>query len=330
MLPGEVVAAEGQRRPAGGTPAGATWARGEGATSNGPVGPHEWRLRADRSLEGDDRAELDHRLLAAEPPAGRPGGRRRARPSGSCRMRQLDIDAFPDTTPVQVQINTVAPALGPEEVETADHLPDRAGARRPARAREPAVGVEVRPVAGGRHVRGRHRHLLRPPARQRAARRRASCRPASTRPKMGPVVHRAGRGVPLRRHRHRATTSTELRTDPRLGHQAAAADGPGHGRGQHLGRLREAVPGPHRPGPADQARPDLRPGGRGRREEQPERRRRQHPPERRRCCWSTASAGPPTVEQIRRHRRHGQGRRAGPGPRRGRRARSGTRSAAGR
>ena len=32
-------------------------------------------------------------------------------------LRQLDIDAFPDTTPVQVQINTTAPALGPEEVE---------------------------------------------------------------------------------------------------------------------------------------------------------------------------------------------------------------------
>ncbi|GHT27691.1 resistance-nodulation-cell division (RND) divalent metal cation efflux transporter CzcA [Planctomycetales bacterium] len=29
----------------------------------------------------------------------------------------LDIDAFPDTTPVQVQINTVAPAYGPEEIE---------------------------------------------------------------------------------------------------------------------------------------------------------------------------------------------------------------------
>jgi cobalt-zinc-cadmium resistance protein CzcA len=32
-------------------------------------------------------------------------------------LQHLDIDAFPDTTPVQVQINTVAPALGPEEVE---------------------------------------------------------------------------------------------------------------------------------------------------------------------------------------------------------------------
>lgn len=32
-------------------------------------------------------------------------------------LRELPIDAFPDTTPVQVQVNTVAPALGPEEIE---------------------------------------------------------------------------------------------------------------------------------------------------------------------------------------------------------------------
>lgn len=36
---------------------------------------------------------------------------------GAVSLKYLDIDAFPDTTPVQVQINTVAPALGPEEVE---------------------------------------------------------------------------------------------------------------------------------------------------------------------------------------------------------------------
>lgn len=36
---------------------------------------------------------------------------------GGLSLRFLDVDAFPDTTPVQVQINTVAPALGPEEVE---------------------------------------------------------------------------------------------------------------------------------------------------------------------------------------------------------------------
>src|SRR5580658_647024 len=37
--------------------------------------------------------------------------------AGVLALRRLDVDAFPDTTPVQVQINTVAPALGPEEVE---------------------------------------------------------------------------------------------------------------------------------------------------------------------------------------------------------------------
>src|SRR5262245_32671090 len=31
--------------------------------------------------------------------------------------RRLPLDAFPDTTPVQVQVNTIAPSLGPEEVE---------------------------------------------------------------------------------------------------------------------------------------------------------------------------------------------------------------------
>jgi cobalt-zinc-cadmium resistance protein CzcA len=36
---------------------------------------------------------------------------------GGYSLRYLAIDAFPDTTPVQVQINTVAPELGPEQVE---------------------------------------------------------------------------------------------------------------------------------------------------------------------------------------------------------------------
>lgn len=37
--------------------------------------------------------------------------------AGLWSLASLDVDAFPDTTPVQVQINTTAPALGPEEVE---------------------------------------------------------------------------------------------------------------------------------------------------------------------------------------------------------------------
>lgn len=37
--------------------------------------------------------------------------------TGAWSLAHLPIDAFPDTTPVQVQVNTVAPALGPEEIE---------------------------------------------------------------------------------------------------------------------------------------------------------------------------------------------------------------------
>ena len=36
---------------------------------------------------------------------------------GVVSLTRLDIDAFPDTTPVQIQINTIAPSLAPEETE---------------------------------------------------------------------------------------------------------------------------------------------------------------------------------------------------------------------
>jgi len=36
---------------------------------------------------------------------------------GVVALNRLPIDAFPDTTPVQVQINTVAPSLNPLEIE---------------------------------------------------------------------------------------------------------------------------------------------------------------------------------------------------------------------
>ena len=42
---------------------------------------------------------------------------------GALALVELPLDAFPDTTPVQVQVNTVAPALGPEEVEQQITLP---------------------------------------------------------------------------------------------------------------------------------------------------------------------------------------------------------------
>ena len=42
---------------------------------------------------------------------------------GTWALANLPVDAFPDTTPVQVQINTVAPNLGPEEIERQITLP---------------------------------------------------------------------------------------------------------------------------------------------------------------------------------------------------------------
>src|SRR5262245_42141531 len=36
---------------------------------------------------------------------------------GGWSLANMNMHAFPDTTPVQVQINTVAPGLSPEEVE---------------------------------------------------------------------------------------------------------------------------------------------------------------------------------------------------------------------
>src|SRR3989337_486371 len=36
---------------------------------------------------------------------------------GAVSLAHLDIDASPDPTPVQIQVNTVAPSLSPEEVE---------------------------------------------------------------------------------------------------------------------------------------------------------------------------------------------------------------------
>ena len=49
--------------------------------------------------------------------------------AGAVSLTRLDIDAFPDTTPVQVQINTPAPALGPGGFP---HRPRRSRRRRQA------------------------------------------------------------------------------------------------------------------------------------------------------------------------------------------------------
>src|SRR5687767_9243916 len=37
--------------------------------------------------------------------------------AGVVSLRRLDVDAFPDITPVQIQISTVVPQLNPDEAE---------------------------------------------------------------------------------------------------------------------------------------------------------------------------------------------------------------------
>ena len=171
------------------------------------VPPHPSGTDSERPLRSalpawrSSHAELDHRLFAAAPLPRHPGRRWPSRRSACCSLRYLDIDAFPDTTPVQVQINTVAPALGPEEVEQQITFPVEQALSGLPRLRAAALGLEVRPVAGRRHLRGRHRHLLRPPARQRAAGHRASCPTGIDRAQDGAGRHRPGRGLSLHRHR---------------------------------------------------------------------------------------------------------------------------------
>ncbi|HTI51934.1 MAG TPA: efflux RND transporter permease subunit, partial [Planctomycetaceae bacterium] len=53
---------------------------------------------------------LDHRLLVL-------AGALMIAVIGSLSLLGLNVDAFPDTTPVQVQINTAAPSMVPEEIE---------------------------------------------------------------------------------------------------------------------------------------------------------------------------------------------------------------------
>src|SRR5262245_1730876 len=43
--------------------------------------------------------------------------------AGWLALVRLNVDAFPDTTPVQVQVNTAVPALVPEEVERQVTIP---------------------------------------------------------------------------------------------------------------------------------------------------------------------------------------------------------------
>ena len=115
----------------------------------------------------------------------------------------------------------------------ADHLSGRAGDQRAAGAGQGAFHLEIRPVPGGRHVPRRHRHLLRPAARQRAARHGGTAR-GNRASADGAGLDGPGRSVPLRPDlrglrfleaaRGRADQEAHRTADhSRLGGQAATA-----------------------------------------------------------------------------------------------------------
>ena len=69
---------------------------------------------------------------------------------GVCSLLRLPIDAVPDITNNQVQINTIAPALSPVEIEKQVTLPARDGAGRHPGARIHALALAQRFFAGHR------------------------------------------------------------------------------------------------------------------------------------------------------------------------------------
>ena len=81
---------------------------------------------------------------------------------------RLPIDAVPDITNVQVQINTEAPGYSPLESEQRITFPVETALAGLAATAVHALDLAIRPLAGHRGVRRRHRHLLRAPAGRRA------------------------------------------------------------------------------------------------------------------------------------------------------------------
>ena len=81
--------------------------------------------------------------------------------AGVIAIVSLPLDAFPDTTPVQVQINTVAAVLRGRD-RAADYAACGTGHRRPARARQRSFHVQIWTIPGYRDIPRPNQHLLCP------------------------------------------------------------------------------------------------------------------------------------------------------------------------
>ena len=199
--------------------------------------------------------------------------------------QRLPIDAVPDITNVQVQINTEAPGYSPLETEqritfpietVMAGLPGLEQTRSLSRYGLSQVTVDLR---------GRHRHLLRAPAGQRAhaggaraaagghrARAWGRSPPAWARSSCGPSRPKDGAkkpdGTPY--------TPTDLREIQDWIIKPQLRNVPGVTEINSIGGFDKAVPGRARPGAARRLRPDARRRGRGAGAQQRQRRRRLH------------------------------------------------------
>ena len=180
---------------------------------------------------------------------------------GLASLAELPFDAFPDTTPVQVTVNAVAPSLSPLEVERQITFP-----------MEQAIGglpglEQVRSLSkfGFSHITAifddsTDVYLARQVVMERLY--AVELPPGVEGPSLGPRLHRSRGGLPVRAAQRRADGDGAEDTAP-LGRTAADAAGAGRRRDQHLGRLREAVPRRDRPDLLVKFELDARRPGRG-------------------------------------------------------------------
>ena len=169
---------------------------------------------------------------------------------------ELPLDAFPDTTPNQVQINTVAPALTPEQIELLVTYP---------------VELSLGGLKGLQEVRSVSKfglsqvvaifddaisiYFARQQITERLAEPAALARDRQAAD--GPGRHRPRRDLPLLPDQRRLQPDRAA-DDARLGRPAPADPRPRDRRDQHAGRHGQAVRGPDRPGPAGEVPADAR------------------------------------------------------------------------
>ncbi len=165
---------------------------------------------------------------------------------------------------------------GSERHRDANHVSAGTSDHRPAGLAGGPFDFQDRPVANHRRVRRGHRHSSCQAVGGRAHR---QCRIAQygrrRQADARPDRHRTGRGLPLSADQRSARPHRAAYDSP-LDRQSPIANRARRGRGQHLGRIRKAIPRLVRPGAAGQVRAHAGRRGRGAQDQQRQRRRRKH------------------------------------------------------